>query len=285
MTAVRRALDAKTAPKPAGQSTPPQSEEARRERARTAEADQARLARERGEQERLDEARRARVEAEKARADARRLQRAKALVDARQQVAGRRYAEALATLRPWANDADEPGIAALVEQAEAGQRAAAVHDAPLAQARQLMAREDFAAASRLVQGVLKVDPTHAAATTLEREIVRGVEMRGKATSALQRARALFATNPGEAIAMLERFTPPHPDVAALLAELRGSQAGLARDQARVQPGAQGLASIDAAMAHLGRLARDKPLVVLGALFAIAVVVVVVLSIVVWVVLT
>jgi hypothetical protein len=227
-------------------------EEARQARLQAEAAERARVERERAEAARLAEARQAREEAERKRAEeqrlareeaerqaaARREQRQRDLADAAALVTAGRFPEALQRLSPWIAEAGtDPAFAGLLRQAQAGvakleaeKKAREALQREVAAAADLLVRQDLTGASRAVQAILQAHPGHPPAKNLEREIVLAFEIRGKAESAVQRARAIFDAQPGEAMALLERFTPPHSLVDGALAELRATYA--ARVQAR-----------------------------------------------------
>ena len=227
-------------------------EQARLDRQRAEEAERARVDRERQEQARLDEARQAREQAERDRAEAqrkaeaeakrqaeaRREQRKRDLAQGQKDVAAGRFVEALQRLQPWAAEsAGDAAFATAVKQAEAGvakieaeRRAQEELARQLTAANDLVVRQDFTGASKVVQAILAAHPNHPAAKNLEREIVRGVEFRAKAAGVVERARALFDATPGEAMELLERFTPPHGLVDSALAELRERHAARERER-------------------------------------------------------
>ncbi len=254
-------------------------EQARLDKARAEEAERARVERERLEQARLEEARRAREQAEKERAEAhrkaeadakrqaeaRREQRQRDLARAQEDVAAGRFAEAAGLLRPWAAEsAGDAAFAQALKQAEAGvariegeRRAQEELNRQIGSASELVVRQDFAGASRLVQAILAAHPTHPAAKNLEREIARGEEQRAKAASAVERARALFDDRPGEAMELLERFTPAHGLVDSALAEMRERHAARERERLRLEKQAQRQQQIAAVTAQAGALARNR----------------------------
>ena len=118
-------------------------------------------------------------------------------------------------------------------------------------------RQDFAGASRVVQAVLAAQPNHTLARNLEREIARGVEQRTRAAAVVERARALFDASPGEAMELLERFTPAHGLVDSALAEMRERHAERERERLRLEKQAQRQQQI-AAADRAGRRARPQP---------------------------
>jgi serine/threonine protein kinase len=233
-----------------------QQEAARLAKARAEEAEKARVAREQADKAMQEEARRAREEA----------QRAEAEQAAR--VAAERKAEAQRQ-----QEAEQARL-------DAERRAREAVEPQLASARELFAREDFTAASRIVQGVLQQIPTHPGARALELEIVRGVELRAKATHAVEQARQAFETRPVDALDALRRFTPPHALVTRALAELGARQEATERarrEQARrertqamiaqaralagqrpVQIGAAALVALVAIVAAWGAMGSDQP---------------------------
>ena len=254
-------------------------EQLRLDKARAEEAERARLERERQEQIRLEEARLAREQAERQRAEAqrkaeaearrlaeeRRQQRARDLAFAQKEVAAGRFAEAAQRLQPWtAEAAGDAAFASVLQQAQAGvARLEAERREQEALARQLDAakeqivRQDFAGAGTLVQAILAAHPNHPAAQTLEKEIARGVEFRARAAAAVERARSLFDARPGEAMELLERFTPAHGLVDGALAELRERHAVLERERLRREQQARRQQQIDAVKARAGELARNR----------------------------
>jgi serine/threonine protein kinase len=273
------------------------AEQARLEKARAEEAERARIGREQAEQARLAEARQAREKAERERAeaqrraeaeakrqaDARRQQRQRDLAQAQQDVAAGRVVEAAERLRPWAAEsAGDAAFAAVLRQAEAGvagldaeRRRQETLAKQLASASELVLRQDFAGAGRLVQAILEAHPSHPAAKNLEREIARGVEQRAKAATAVERAHALFAEKPGEALELLERFTPAHGLVDSALAALRERHAARERERLRREQRERRQASIGAVTAQAGALARSRA--VQGSVAALLVVIVLIAS--------
>ena len=254
-------------------------EQARIDKARAEEAERARVERERLEQARLDEARKAREQAEKERveaqrkaeaeakrlAEARREQRQRNLAQAEKDVAAGRFAEAVSLLRPWAAEsAGDAAFAALLTQAEAGvarieaeRRAQEELNRQIASASELVVRQDFAGASRVVQAIVAAHPNHPAAKNLEREIARGLEQRTRAAGVVERARALFDASPGEAMELLERFTPAHGLVDSALADMRERHAARERERLRREKQAQRQRQIAAVTAQAGALARNR----------------------------
>jgi hypothetical protein len=148
--------------------------------------------------------------------------------------------EALQGLQPWAPEsAGDAAFATLLAQAEAGaakleaeRRAQEAVVRQVAAASELVVRQDFTGARAIVLAILEAHPTHVAARNLEREIARGIEFRAKAAAAVERARALFDANPGEAMEMLERFQPAHGLVDSALAEMRERHAARERERIR-----------------------------------------------------
>jgi len=272
-------------------------EQERLDRARAEEAERARVQREQLEQARLAEARKAREQAEQERAEAqrraeaeakrqaeaRRQQRQRDLAQGQKDVAAGRFAEAAALLRPWAAEsAGDAAFAAVLTQAEAGlarieaeRRAQEELNRQLASASELVVRQDFAGASRLVQAILAAHPTHAAAKNLEREIARGVEQRARAAAVVERARGLFEASPGDAMELLERFTPAHGLVDSALADLRERHAVRERERLRREKQAQRQQQIAAVTGQAAALARNR--VVQGGAAALLVLVVVIAS--------
>ena len=152
----------------------------------------------------------------------------------------------------------------MLKQAEAGvarieaeRRAQEELNRQIASASELVVRQDFAGASRLVQAILAAHPTHPAAKNLEREIARGVEQRARAAAVVERARALFDARPGEAMELLERFTPAHGLVDSALAEMRERHAARERERLRLEKQAQRQQQIAAVTAQAGALARNR----------------------------
>jgi hypothetical protein len=272
-------------------------EQERLDKARAEEAERARVERERLEQARLEEARKAREQAEKERveaqrraeaeakrqAEARREQRKRDLVQAQRDVAAGRFAEAAGLLRPWAAEsAGDASFGTLLKQAEAGiakleadRRAQEELNRQVASASELVVRQDFAGASRVVQAILAKHPNHLTAKNLEREIARGVEQRARAAAAVERARALFEASPGEAMELLERFTPGHGLVDSALADMRERHAVRERERLRREKQAQRQQQIEALTAQAGALARNR--VVQGGAAALLVLIVVIAS--------
>ena len=105
--------------------------------------------------------------------------------------------------------------------------------------------------------------------------MRAVEVRGRATSTVERARALFDSQPGEALVLLERFTPPHAVVDAALAELRDRFAAREKARQREERSARRQAAVARVTTGAGALARSR---IAQAAAAIAVLV---LAVVVW----
>ena len=254
-------------------------EQARLDRQRAEEAERARVDRERQEQARLDEARQAREQAERDRAEAqrkaeaeakrqaeaRREQRKRDLAQGQKDVAAGRFVEALQRLQPWAAEsAGDAAFATAVKQAEAGvakieaeRRAQEELARQLTAANDLVVRQDFTGASKVVQAILAAHPNHPAAKNLEREIVRGVEFRAKAAGVVERARALFDATPGEAMELLERFTPPHGLVDSALAELRERHAARERERVRREQQARRQEQIAALTAQATAVVRNR----------------------------
>ena len=272
-------------------------EQERLDRARAEEAERARVQREQLEQARLAEARKAREQAEQERAEAqrraeaeakrqaeaRRQQRQRDLAQGQKDVAAGRFAEAAALLRPWAAEsAGDAAFAAVLTQAEAGiarieaeRRAQEELNRQIASASELVVRQDFAGASRLVHAILAAHPTHPAAKNLEREIARGVEQRAQAAAVVERARALFEASPGDAMELLERFTPAHGLVDSALADLRERHAVRERERLRREKQAQRQRQIAAVTGQAAALARNR--VVQGGAAALLMLVVVIAS--------
>jgi len=254
-------------------------EQARLDKARAEEAEHARVERERQEQARLEEARKAREQAERERAEAqrkaeaeakrqaeaRREQRQRDLTQAQKDVASGRFAEAAGLLRPWsAESAGNATFAAVLEQAEAGVRRLAAErraheelNRQIASASELVVRQDFAAASRIVQAVLAAQPNHTLAKNLEREIARGVEQQTRVAAIVERARTLFDASPGEAMELLERFTPAHGLVDSALADLRERHAMRERERLRLEKQARRQKQIAGVTAQAGALVRNR----------------------------
>jgi serine/threonine protein kinase/actin-related protein len=254
-------------------------EQARLEKARAEEAERARVERERQEQQRLEDARKAREQAERDRAEAqrkaeaeakrqaeaRREQRKRDLAQAQKDVAAGRFVEALQRLQPWATEsAGDATFAAALKQAEAGvakleaeRRAQEELARQLTAATDLVVRQDFPGASKVVQAILAAHPNHPAAKNLERDIVRGVEFRAKAAGVVEKARALFDAKPGEAMELLERFTPAHGLVDSALAELRERHAVRERERLRREQQARRQAQIAAITGQAGALVRNR----------------------------
>ena len=254
-------------------------EQEQREKSQAEEAARARVERERLEQARLEEARKAREQAERERAEAqrraeaeakrqaeaRREQRQRDLAQAQSLVAAGRFADAVGLLRPWASEAaGDAAFAAVLKQSEAGvakieaeRRAQEELNRQVAAASELVVRQDFNGATRIVQAILAAHPNHALAKNLEREIARGVEQRAKAVGAVERAKALFEAKPGEAMELLERFSPPHGLVDSALAEMRERHAARERERLRLEKQAQRQQQIAALTAQAGALVRNR----------------------------
>ncbi len=272
-------------------------EKARAEEAERARIERARIEREQAEQTRLAKAREAREKAERERAEAqrraeadgkrqaeaRRQQRQRDLAQAQQDVAAGRVVEAAERLRPWAAEsAGDAVFTAVLRQAEAGasrldaeRRRQEALAKQLASASELVLRQDFAGAGRVVQAILEAHPNQPAAKSLEREIARGVEQRAKAATAVERAHALFADKPGEALELLEHFTPAHGLVDSALANLRDRHAARERERLLREKRERRQASIGAVTAQAGALARSRA--VQGSVAALLVVVVLIAS--------
>ena len=221
-------------------------------------------AREQAEKDRAEAQRKAEAEA-KRQAEARREQRQRDLAQAQKDVAAGRFAEAAGLLRPWAAEsAGDAAFATVLKQAEAGvakleaeRRAQEELNRQIASASELVVRQDFAGASRVVQAILAAHPNHPAARNLEREIARGVEQRARAAAVVERARALFDASPGEAMELLERFTPAHGLVDSALAEMRERHAARERERLRREKQAQRQQQIAALTAQAGALVRNR----------------------------
>ncbi|MEO5822269.1 MAG: protein kinase, partial [Vicinamibacteraceae bacterium] len=265
-------------------------EQQRLDKARAEEAERARVERERHEQVRLEEARQAREQADsdraeaqkkaqhdraeaqrkaeadaKRQAEARREQRSRDLAQAQKDVSAGRFLEAVQRLQPWqAESAGDAAFAPLLKQAEAGaakieaeRREQEALARQVASANELVVRQDFAGASKVVQAILQAHPNHPAAKTLERDIARGVELRAKAATAVERARALFDAQPGEAMEVLERFTPAHGLVDSALAEMRERHAARERDRLRREQQERRQAQIAALTGRAGAIVRNR----------------------------
>ncbi|MFI5079335.1 MAG: protein kinase, partial [Vicinamibacteria bacterium] len=241
-------------------------EQARAEQARIEQAklEQARRAREQAEKDRAEAQRKAEAEATR-QAEARRELRQRDLAQAQTDVTAGRFAEAAGLLRPWAAEsAGDAAFATVLKQAEAGfakreaeRRAQEELNRQIASASELVVRQDFAGASRVVQAVLAVQPNHTLARNLEREIARGVEQRTRAAAVVERARALFDASPGEAMELLERFAPAHGLVDTALAEMRARHADRERERLRREKQAQRQQQIAALTSQAGALVRNR----------------------------
>jgi serine/threonine protein kinase/CheY-like chemotaxis protein len=254
-------------------------EQARLDKARAEEAERARVEGERFEQARLEEERKAREQAEKQRleaqrkaeaearrqAEARREQKQRDLAQAQKDVAAGRFAQAVSLLRPWAAEsAGDASFAAVLKHAEDGvarleaeRRAQEELNRQIGSASELVVRQDFDGASRVVQAILATHPNHTLAKNLEREIARGVEQRTRAAAVVERARALFDARPGEAMELLERFTPAHGLVDSALADMRERHAARERERLRREKQAQRQQQLAALTAQAGALARNR----------------------------
>jgi serine/threonine-protein kinase len=272
-------------------------EQERLDQARAEEAERARIERERQEQARLEDARQAREQAEKERVEAQRKveaevrrqaearleQRQRDLAQAQQLVAAGRFADAAGLLRPWAAEsARDATLAAVLKQAEAGvvrieaeRRAQEELGRQIASASELVVRQDFDGAGRVIQAILAAHPNHTLARNLEREIARGVEQRTRAAAAVERARSLFDARPGEAMELLERFTPAHGLVDSALADMRDRHAARERERLRREKQAQRQAQVAALTAQAGALVRNRA--VQGGVAALLLLVVVIAS--------
>ncbi len=108
-----------------------------------------------------------------------------------------------------------------------------------------------------MQAVLAAHPNHTLAKNLEREIARGVEQRTRAAAIVERARTLFDASPGEAMELLERFTPAHGLVDSALADLRERHAVRERERLRLEKQARRQEQIAAVTAQAGALVRNR----------------------------
>ncbi len=198
-------------------------------------------------------------------------------------MAASRFAEAVQRLQPWAAEAaGDAAFAAALQQAQAGvarleaeRREQDALARQLDSAKELIVRQDFAGAGKVVQAILAAHPNHPAAKNLEKEIARGVEFRAKAAAAVERARALFDAKPGEAMELLERFTPAHGLVDGALADMRERHAARERERLRREQQARRQQQIDAFTGKAGELARNRA--VQGGVAAVLLLVVVIAS--------
>jgi len=254
-------------------------DKARLDKARAEEAERARVERERQEQQRLEDARKAREQAERDRAEAqrkaeaeaarqaevRREQKKRDLAQGQKDVAAGRFAEALQVLQPWAAEsAGDATFATALKQAQAGvakieaeRRAQEELARQITAANDLVVRQDFPGASKVVQAILAAHPNQPAAKNLEREIVRGVEFRARAAGVVEQARSLFDAQPGEAMALLERFTPAHGLVDSALSEFRQRHAARERERIKREQQARRQEQISALTGQAGAIVRNR----------------------------
>lgn len=160
------------------------------------------------------------------------------------------------------------------EREAAARRAAQVREA-IEHARRCFEQGDLETAAHSVAEALAVEPgngeaneVRAAIEAAQRTRQAEAQWHDAARQACARARELSARHAGaEAITLLERFSPPHPIVTGLIAELRNREAVIAEQQRRQQAEARRAQERARGLAEATRLlsARDA----VGALRALA----------------
>ena len=187
-----------------------------------------------------------------------------------------RFADAVRLLRPLAPGPEashDPAFLELLaradagfEQAEAARRRQEKLSADLKTAADKAGRAEFAAARAIIQAILTEEPGHTRARALRDEIVKTEEVHARAENTSEKALALFDRGDHSgAIALLERFSPPHPLASATLADLRARFDEIERARRRAEQAERRRQAVQSATATLGALVRDRRL--LGLLLA------------------